>query len=178
VTVDPNFSFMGYAVPRDIVTVQNGFDLFQKKLRINVQFDYKGGFSLFNNSTSFLCAQTFTCRDETDKSASLEDQARNIAQRYKSPTTTAGYWENGQFWRLRELGATLAIPQSLASKLSARDASLTFTARNLHVWTAYKGTDPEANYASSFSGSNGNVQTDFITTAPPSYFTVRLNLHF
>jgi hypothetical protein len=55
----------------------------------------------------------------------------------------------------------------------SRDASLTFTARNLHVWTAYTGTDPEANYS-----TTANVQQDFSTTAPPSYFTLRLNLHY
>jgi len=47
-----------------------------------------------------------------------------------------------------------------------------FAARNLHIWTKYTGTDPESNYAT------GDVQTDFETAAPPSYFTVRLNLHF
>jgi TonB-linked SusC/RagA family outer membrane protein len=172
VTVDSNFTFLGYAVPRDLVTVQNGFDLFNKLLRVNVLLDYKGGFSLFNNSSSFYCQQANTCYDETHVNASLDDQARLIALRYKTPSTSAGYWENGQFWRLREVGATINVPTSLANRMRARDASLTFSARNLHVWTAYKGTDPESNY------STGNVQTDFSTTAPPSYFTLRLNLHY
>src|SRR5207237_511065 len=58
VVVDPNVQYMGYAVPRDLVTIQNGFDLFQRKLHLSVLFDYKGGFSLFNNTVSFYCQQT------------------------------------------------------------------------------------------------------------------------
>lgn len=170
VTVDPNFSFLGYAVPRDLVTVQNSFDLFQKRLSLNFLLDYKGGFSLFNSGKNFLCAQKDTCPYETLVGTSLEDQARLVASRFKG--TSAGFWENGQFWRLREVGATLTLPQSVSNRMSARDGSITFSARNLHVWTSYTGTDPESNY------STGNVQTDLLTTSPPSYFTVRLNLHY
>ena len=67
---------------------------------------------------------------------------------------------------------TVTLPDGMATRVGARDASLTVNARNLHVWTAYRGTDPESNYAT------GNVQTDFSTTAPRSYFSVRLNLHY
>ncbi|MFI5255861.1 MAG: SusC/RagA family TonB-linked outer membrane protein [Gemmatimonadales bacterium] len=182
VKVDANFSYLGYSVPRDLVTVQNSFDFFHKKLMVNVLLDYKGGFSIFDNSISFLCQQKDTCYDETHAASgapavttasgtsSLADQARLVALRYDG--TSAGYWENGQFWRLREVGATIMVPQSVTNRMRAADASLTFSARNLHVWTSYRGTDPESNF------SVGNVQADLLTTAPPSYFTVRLNLHY
>ena len=178
VVVDPNFTFLGYAIPRDLVSVQSGFDLFQRKLRVNFLFDYKGGFSILNSTSQFYCQQSLVCYDETHKEAPLADQARSVAQRYANPTipgaltTSSGYYENGQFWRFRELGATLTVPKTMSDLLRSRDASLTFTARNLHVWTAYKGTDPESAYGT------GNVQTDFSTTSPPSYFTLRLNLHY
>jgi outer membrane receptor protein involved in Fe transport len=176
VIVDPTFSYIGYAVPRDLLSIQNGFDLFEKMVRVNVLLDYRGGFSILNNTTAFLCQQKDTCHDETVKETSLADQARLVALRYKG--TAAGYWENGQFWRLREIGATVNVPKSVSERLNARDASLTFSARNLHVWTKYSGTDPESNYANTTSTALGNVQTDNLTTAPPSYFTLRLNLHF
>jgi TonB-linked SusC/RagA family outer membrane protein len=172
VTVDPAFAYRGYSSPRDIVSIQNGFDLLQRKVRLNFLLDYKGGFSLFNNTTQFYCQQTNQCYDETHTAASLADQARLVAARYASPTTSGGYLENGQFWRLREVSATITLPKGLASGIRARDASLSLQARNLHVWTKYKGTDPEANY------STGDVQTDFSTTAPPTYFIARLNLHY
>jgi len=172
VKVDPNFAYMGYSSPRDIISVANGFDLFNRKLRINSLLDYKGGFGLFNSTTQFYCQQTNQCYDETHKEASLAAQARLVASRYGTPTTSVGYLENGQFWRLREVSGTLLLPGMLASRIRARDASVSFAARNLHVWTKYTGTDPEANY------STGDVQTDFSTTAPPTYFVVKLNLHY
>jgi TonB-linked SusC/RagA family outer membrane protein len=175
VIVDPNFTFLGYGVPRDLVTVQNGFDMFNQKLHLNILLDYRGGFSVFNNTTSFLCQQKDTCYDETHKNASLDDQARLVALRFNG--TNAGYFENGQFWRLREVGATLTLPQVANRVLQSRDASLTVTGRNLHVWTKYKGTDPESSFGGT-TATSGNVQTDLLTTAPPSYFTVRLNLHY
>src|SRR6185437_16048013 len=48
VTVGPNVVYMGYSVPRDIVSITNGFDLLNRHLRITVLTDYKGGFSLEN----------------------------------------------------------------------------------------------------------------------------------
>lgn len=170
------FMYVGYAVPRDLVTVQNGFDFFQRKLHISILLDYKGGFSLFNNTVSFYCQQSNVCHDEAVKTTSLDDQARSVAQRYTAVTTQFGYWENGQFWRLREVGATLTVPKAISDMMRSRDASLTFTARNLHVWTAYKGTDPESGYNT--NPSTGNVQSDFSTTSPPTYATIRLNLHY
>jgi hypothetical protein len=103
VQVQQGFVYMGYSSPRDIVSLANGFDLFNRKLRINSLLDYKGGFSLFNNTTQFYCQQTNQCYDETHKDASLAAQARLVAARYGSPTTSIGYLENGQFWRLREV---------------------------------------------------------------------------
>ncbi|MES2180219.1 MAG: SusC/RagA family TonB-linked outer membrane protein [Gemmatimonadota bacterium] len=172
VSTPGEFEYVGYSVPRDLVTIQNGIDLLERRLHIGILLDYKGGFSLYNNTKAFYCQQSNLCYDETHKEATLDDQARLIALRYKTPSSNFGYYENGQFWRLREVGATLTLPQALTSRFRGRDGSITVTARNLHVWTSYTGTDPESNYGT------GNVQSDFSTTSPPTYLTVRLNLHY
>jgi hypothetical protein len=87
-------------------------------------------------------------------------------------TTNWGYYESSQFWRLREVSATWTIPDVAAQKLRAQNATITFGARNLHVWTNYSGEDPESNY------SQGDVQNTLLTTAPRRYYTLRLNLHY
>ncbi|HTE46535.1 MAG TPA: TonB-dependent receptor, partial [Gemmatimonadaceae bacterium] len=184
VTVDTGVVYYGYSAPRDLATVQNGFDFFKRKLRITMLLDYKGGFSLFNSTLQFVCAQSpKACQEDQDKSVSLYRQARAVANttgtivngvRFTSP---AGYWQNGQFWRLREMAAVVQMPTGLATRLRARDANVTISARNLHVWTKYDGIDPEANYASNQTGT-ADVQTDFITQPPKTYFTFRLNLHY
>jgi TonB-linked SusC/RagA family outer membrane protein len=172
VTVSANAIYMGYSQPRDLLSVQNGFDLFSRKLRLTALLDYRGGFSILNQTVQFYCANQPTCYEETNTSAPLWRQARNIAQRYTPIKSQAGYLENGQFWRLREVSAIVNMPQQVAARIRAKDASLVFSARNLHLWTNYTGVDPESNY------TTGDVQTDFETISPPSYFTVRLNLHF
>ncbi|MDQ2890687.1 MAG: SusC/RagA family TonB-linked outer membrane protein [Gemmatimonadota bacterium] len=172
VTVSPKYAYYGYSQPRDIVSIQNGFDLFKRAIHIQALLDYRGGASLNNNSVSFYCQQTSTCNDETLKGTSLAAQARLVALRYENPSTAAGYLENGQFWRLREVSATVNLPSRFAHSIRAQDASILFAGRNLHVWTKYTGVDPEANY------SVGDVQTDFSTTAPRTYYIARVNLHY
>jgi TonB-linked SusC/RagA family outer membrane protein len=179
VTVDTGVVYVGYPSPRDLVSVQSGFDVLKRKLRFNVLLDYKGGFSLFNSSEQFICQQSpKACRDDQDASAPLWRQARAVANAYGTVvngtrfTSTLGYYENGQFWRLREVSAVWTLPQALSSRMRSRDANITLGARNLHVWTKYTGTDPESNYGT------GDTATDFITQPPKTYFTMRLNLKF
>ncbi len=172
VTVGSDYVYYGYSQPRDIVSIQNGIDLFQRKLHIQALVDYKGGFILNNATVRFYCQQFLTCYDETHTNVSLEKQARIVALRYKNPSTQAGFLENGQFWKLREVSATITLPQRLAASLRASDVSLLLAGRNLHTWTAYTGTDPESNYGT------GDIQQDFSTTAPRTYFIARLNLHY
>jgi len=175
------FDYMGYSAPRDLLSIQSGIDLFARKLHLTALIDYKGGFALFNSTTEFYCQQTNFCYDvnigpgqsKVGAAATLDDQARNVAQRYVTGVKTqVGYVENGQFWRLREVSGSLKLPDVVSTRIRAKDASLVFAVRNLHVWTKYKGIDPESGYG------NGDVQNDFSTTSPPTYLIFRLNLHY
>jgi hypothetical protein len=172
VVTNPNFSYAGSAIPSDIVSIANGFDLFKRALRINAQFDYKGGYSIANGTMSFQCGNNPACPGLSNPNASLEDQAAAVAFTAKSPTTSYGYLENGRFWRFRDLSATWNISSALLSHVRASSASLTFGAHNLKVWTKYKGSDPEENFAT------GDVQSVFASSAPRRSYTVRLNLHY
>lgn len=176
VSVSSTYTYLGYSSPRDMVSVQNGFDLFGRAIHVQALFDYRGGAVLYNQSTSFYCLNTKTCADENLKGTSLKNQARLIAYAYGDPKTgiktPAGYFDNGQFWRFRELSATVMLPQAFARSIRASDASILLAGRNLHTWTKYTGVDPEANYGT------GDVQTDFSTTAPRTYYIARVNLHY
>ncbi len=168
-----NVVYDGYSQPRDIVAITNGFDLFSRKMRITVLTDYKGGYNLFNQSGQFYSNQTKAYPDVNLKSTSLFLQARTVANSSaKNPATVFGFLDNGATWKLREVSAALTLPTMLAAKIRARDAQLVFSARNLHTWTKYTGVDPESNYGT------GDVQTDFSTTAPRTYFILRANLHY
>jgi hypothetical protein len=172
-------SYAGYQVPRDLVSLQNGFDLFSRRLRITALVDYKGGHSVFDASSAYLCQQYPSCQDQSDPSSSLDNQARGVANRYGTtvggtPYTTAiGYLGNGRFWRLREVAANVTVPDGVTKRfLRAQRASVTLGARNLHVWSKYGGVDPESNFGA------GDLQTDFMTAGPPRYYNLRLNLNY
>jgi hypothetical protein len=172
VVVDPNYAYLGYSAPRDIFSVTNGFDLLNRKLRITVLTDYKGGFVLLNSLYSFHSTNAMWYANQV-QSTPLWDQARTVAEsNAKNPRTDFGFRENGQYWKLREVSAALTLPDVVAHTIRARDAQLVFSARNLKTWTAFTGFDPEANY------STGDTQTTFGTLAPPTYFIVRANLHY
>jgi len=172
VTLGDTGVFVGPSLPTNQVTMQSGFDLLSKKLRIIASLDYRGGFKLFNSGGNFLCGQTDACGAKSDPTASLYEQARNVAANFSNPKTQIGYYEDGAATRLREVSAVLTLPDRLASRIRARGASLQLGARNLKVWTKYTGQDPEANY------SQGDIQQDFLTTAPRRYYTARINLRY
>jgi hypothetical protein len=153
--------------------VTNGFEVLNRKLRINAMFDYKGGYNLLNSEEQFLCQQSNSCPETSAWGVETWKQARAVAQRFTSVLTQYGYIEPVQFWRFRELSATYTFDDRFAERyLRVRGGSLTVGARNLQVWTKYTGVDPEANY------SQGDTQSTLLTAGPPSYFTMRLNLTF
>ena len=65
------------------------------------------------------------------------------------------------------------LVHGVAGLLRAQNASITFSARNLTLWTRFSGIDPESDY-----NQFGNLPSDFQTAPAPSYFTLRLNLGF
>jgi TonB-linked SusC/RagA family outer membrane protein len=177
VTVGDTAVFMGYSQPRDEVAITSGFEVLNRKLRLAAQADYKGGSSLDNREQEFLCQQTNSCPGTSDPNASLFTQARTVASRFTTPrTTTAGFFENLQYWRIREVSATYTLDDRFAQRyLRAKGGTLTLAIRNLHTFTKFTGIDPEANFA---TGDVGSLQDNLLTQGPPTYYTVRLGLRF
>jgi len=176
ITVTDTNVYVGYSIPRYEATLQNGFDLFNKKLRVSALFDYKGGFMQLNGTERIRCGSRNNCYGAYDASAPLSEQARAVAVREHASRTQGGYIEDAHFIRFRELSFRYELPDNLvtASRF-AKNANLTFSVRNLKKWTNYTGIDPEAN---SDAGSTANVASDFQAMGPPTYFILRLNLGF
>lgn len=181
ITVEPNFSFTGYSQPRDIATVSNGFDLFNRKLRINSLFDYKGGGLLVNTNLAFQCANTpRSCVDVSTLNSPLENQAKAMAMNGPftgQPTTAIGYTETLQYWRFRELSATLTLPPRVTKWVRAERAALTLAGRNLHTWTSFRGIDVEENGIPIFAFSN-DVQNTTFSMGPRRYMTAKVTLNY
>jgi TonB-linked SusC/RagA family outer membrane protein len=182
VHVDSALAFKGVTSPKDIFSIQNGFDLFKHKLRLNMSFDYKGGFNVQDGANNFQCnTDPRACAETQDPKSPLAEQARNIAKTYGSNIggtnykTAGGYFMNGQFWRFREFSAVYQLPAMATKYLRAQNGSnFVLSLRNIHHWTGFTDVDPEVNQGLS---QNDN-QSNFQSAPPPTYVTLRFNLKY
>jgi TonB-linked SusC/RagA family outer membrane protein len=174
------FRFMGYSQPRDEVTFQGNLEMLKgRRLRFNTLLDYKGGYTIQNREQLFLAGNADAYYGLSDVNASLFDRARSVAARGgvdslgRATVTNVGFFENGQFWRLREVSASYDLGERLTSRLlRASGGSLNVAVRNLKTFTKFTGTDPEANF------SQADITDNLLTLAPPTYVTFRLNLRY
>ncbi|MGQ0561052.1 MAG: SusC/RagA family TonB-linked outer membrane protein [Gemmatimonadota bacterium] len=173
IMVEDSAAFIGANLPETEITLNTGIQLFARRLSLNAGFDYKGGHYQLNGTERIRCESRLNCDGLIDPGAPLWKQARVVALRETAARTQYGFVEDASFVRLREVSATYELPANVAGALRARRVLLTAAGRNLHVWTDYSGIDPEAGY---FGG--GDVQTDFQTQAPPSYWTLRATFNF
>jgi TonB-linked SusC/RagA family outer membrane protein len=172
-TVTDTAVFLGYPVPRHEVALTNGIELFNHRVRLSGMVDYKGGFKTYNNTERIRCASRNNCSGLINPKSSFREQARTVAVREHPSRTVAGFFEEGDFIRFRELSLTFTAPEQWAQRLRGRNFVASFSARNLGVlWTKYSGVDPEA------FGTTGDAPSEFQAFAPPTYFSFRLTLGF
>jgi hypothetical protein len=175
VFVGDSIIFRGYATPRYTTTATNGFDFLNRTLRFTTMWDWRGGNLWYNNTERIRCTRP-NCSGRNNLQADFIDQATNIAANEHPYRTLDGYLQPGAFVRLREASLQYTFSPDLAARLTkAKSLSVVLTARNLKLWTKYRGTDPE----SAFNTTSGTeTPSEFQTVGPPSYFILRFNLGF
>ena len=175
VFVGDSVIFRGYASSPYQMTVANGFEFFDKQLRLNTMFDYRGGNRYYNNTERIRCTRP-NCSGRMNQNAKLVDQATNIAANEHPARTLDGYFQPGAFIRLREASLQYTFSKAMAQKLvRAQSLSMVVSGRNLKLWTKYRGTDPE----SGFNTTEGTeAPNEFQTVGPPSAFVFRFILGF
>ena len=167
--------FRGYTQPRHIVTLTNGFDFFSRKIRLQTLFDYRGGYKAYNNTERIRCVSRQNCNGLANPEASLEEQAMVVATRDHPSRTLDGFYQDGDFVKLREVSLRYALPERFAGMMKARNADFIIAGRNLATWTKYRGVDPENDYLAT---DGGDVPSDFQTVGPASYLVFRFSLGF
>lgn len=174
ITVSDTAEFHGYPLPRQEFAVTNSIELFKRALRLSAMIDYKGGHLVYNNSDRIRCASRFNCEGLINPKAPLFEQARTVMVREHPSRSVAGFFEEGDFLRLRELSASWTMSRSLTTRLlHGRAFSVTAAVRNLGIlWTNYLGVDPES------FGSTADAPSSFQAFAPPTFFAFRFNLAY
>jgi TonB-linked SusC/RagA family outer membrane protein len=169
ITLTDTAVYLGNPLPKQQYSISPALTL-MKIFRISALFDHKSGYKLFNNTRRFRCSFG-NCREAFDKNTPLADQAASIGI---SLGTDAGYIEDANFTKLRELAFSVKAPDSWSSAFGGRNMELTIAGRNLHTWTKYTGFDPEIN---STPGANFST-SDFLTLPPTRSWTARLSVSF
>jgi hypothetical protein len=174
ITVGDTATYLGNPLPVYEVAVTNGFDFWQRRFRLQAMVDYKGDYKTYNNSERIRCLSRNNCAGLIYRGSSELDQARVAAGRDHPAKTVAGFIEDGDFIRFRELSLTFNAPERWANRyFRGRSLSVTGAMRNIGIlWTKYTGVDPEA------YGTTGDAPSSFQAFAPPRYMTLRLNLGF
>ncbi|HEY2377685.1 MAG TPA: SusC/RagA family TonB-linked outer membrane protein [Gemmatimonadaceae bacterium] len=172
IVVGDTAAYLGNPLPVYEVALTNGFDFLQHRFRLQAMVDYKGDYKTYNNSERIRCLSRNNCAGYIYRGSSEFDQARVAAGRDNPAKTVAGFIEDGDFIRFRELSLTFNAPERWASKyFRGRSLAITGAVRNLGIlWTKYTGVDPEA------YGTTGDAPSSFQAFAPPRYVTLRLNL--
>ncbi|MBK6487160.1 MAG: SusC/RagA family TonB-linked outer membrane protein [Gemmatimonadetes bacterium] len=178
VQVDDSITFIGVTNPTDMLTVTPSLSLFNGALRLSSMFVYKGNFIQTNFTELNKCASFGSCKARNDPNASVASQAAYAG--FAGPTLTyAGYAEDGTFTRWAEASIVWDATRNLKNLLGSRTASVTFSARNLALWTKYSGLDPEVTANPDLTGNFGTVWDlgyDNPVSPLPKYFIIRLSL--
>ncbi len=174
ITVSDSVEFHGHSAPRREAAITNTFSFLQRRVRLAAMMDYRGGHLIYNNTERIRCASRFNCAGLLSRNASLFEQARTVMVREHASRSVAGFFEKGDFLRLREMSLTLSPSDDWAARLfRGRSISATFAARNLGLlWTEYSGVDPES------FGTTGDAPSSFQAFGSPTYYTFRLTVGF
>ena len=169
VTVGTTAQFMGQPFPDHGGTLSGTITMYQR-FHLYGLVDGRFGNKLFNSTEQFRCGLA-NCQGRNDPNATLAEQAAAVAN---IKGTQAGYMEDADFIKLREISLTYDAPSNFSSKIGASSLSVTIAGRNLATWTKYKGLDPELNEA----GQNNFTTADFLTQPPVRYWIGRVNVTF
>lgn len=148
-----------------------------KDILIGTLFEYKtGNYTIQDLTDAFRQASPAIGRNvlpATQVEATLLNPASTAAQRADAAKQwlslialspydgIANQMSSGDFLRWRELNVTYTPSPQWASRLfRAHDMSITAGARNLMLWTKYKGVDPEVNQQG--ITNSGGVDANFI----------------
>jgi TonB-linked SusC/RagA family outer membrane protein len=172
ISVGDTAEYRGRTMPNKEASLNSSITLFNGRVRVGTQFDYRGGHYIDNAIESFRCTPILNCRGLVDRTAPLEEQAR--AQAVLNEATEWGYYERAWFIKMRELAFTFFAPDSWARRFRASRMSLTLAGRNLWTITDYSGVDPEVN---AFAQDNF-AASDFESQPQVRYWTARLNVGF
>ena len=166
-------TYLGSPFPTRELSFRSDLTLWNR-VRISGLLDHKGGHQMFNATKWGRCVSPGLYCAERYDDGTHADQAAIIAATAAPTSSLAGFIEDADFWRLRELSVTLMAPAQWATRVGARGLNLTLASRNVATWSDYSGFDPEVNG----SGQLNFSTTDNTTLPPHRTWVLRFDVNF
>jgi hypothetical protein len=161
--------YMGHYMPTTEGSVGNSFRY--KMFKLHVLADFQTGFRKLDNNLRIRCQLNATC-PEAVWPEKYDPAVVAVVQ--NSGTLRDYFIKDANFWKLREVSLSYDAPAALARKyLGSSGLNATFSLRNLHTWTPYRGLDPE----NSLGGQTGSIalsQAEYPSLAS-ALLTIRLS---
>lgn len=180
--VSDTLEFVGNPNPGFEGNVSSTFTI-AKNIQVYAQVDWMYDYILYNNTDQFRERQFGTGERWVRRNEILSADerlrrfgpfVRESGSAINASSVNGMYFEKGDNVRFRELSVTYSLPESLAGQIGASRASLSVGARNLALWTDYRGADPEVLSAA----TTGFGRTDFLTVPQPRSLIARVNVTF
>lgn len=169
------FVYIGTPVPTHYGSIGNTVTLFNR-LRLYALVDFRGGNKLYNENEVLRCSGAVGVGLCDVNYHPANYSAARVAEASTAVALGQGaqdqYIQDASFTKLREVSATLTLPEHLIPGF--HHASVTVAGRELHLWSKYRGPDPEVS-----ANSTTGVGTGDQGLLPPlSSLTASLNLIF
>jgi hypothetical protein len=156
-----------------------------RKVRVSGLIEFREGSTLWN-ATTWYREKVFGLEERFQRRASLPPAERlrlfgpyvnSRGQPVVNSTVIDDYLQDASFVRLRELSVSWRASTRVAERLRASSVTVAAGARNLALWTRYRGGwDPESITIVPTSGIF--FAADYYTMPKPQRFFARLNVGF
>jgi TonB-linked SusC/RagA family outer membrane protein len=164
--------YIAPGLPEHQASATGTLTMFRGRMSLTGLFDWRGGYKRYDYTAGVGCTLVFNCFAANDPRATLKQQAAVVT---KSKTNSnIGFYAPGSYTRLRELSLALRLPRRVFRGAGAQDGTLILSGRNLWIWSAFTGADPEVNGA----GTGGDLVNTFPTPPLARYWIARLNLSY
>ncbi len=146
------------------------------RVRLYGLVDFKTGFYKWDAVTRVRCSLFNICEENADPLQFVDSDPTRLAAYQRGDVFGYEYIRDSSFWRLREVSASLIVPDDMAQRIGASRATVTFSARNLGTRTNWTGMDPEARFLGGARGLFGGFEQNHLPQL--TSFTTSINLTF
>jgi TonB-dependent SusC/RagA subfamily outer membrane receptor len=149
VVLQNHFSYLGQSMPERNQGLTTALGFFGGRLRFSALVDRSAGFTLELPNT----CNGGACRELVDPSTPLDVQAAVSAARF---WPNASNFVDGEYTRLREVSATVELPDAILGAFRVRTGTFSVAVRNLALWSSHDAIDPESSTRAGFQSNSAH----------------------